>query len=151
MDQIKVGVLGEASVGKTSIISQFHKGKFRDDTAPTLSFNFITKELAIKTKNNQNKLVKFEVWDTAGQEKYRSIAKMYYKHAKAVILIYDITRKNTFEEIKNYWINELKQNAEKNIVIALVGNKSDLIHEEQVSEEEAKEFADKNGIHHFHG
>ena len=85
------------------------------------------------------------MWDTTGEERFRNAAKIFFKDARAVLLIYDITRKRTFEEIKNYWANQAKENTCLNIVLGLIGNKSDLFEEEQVKEEEAKEFAQSIG------
>jgi len=93
-------------------------------------------------------MVKFDIWDTAGQERYRSLAPMYYKGAKAAVVVYDITSYDTFRRAKE-WINELHQNANTQIVIALVGNKVDLEENRKVSTQEAKEFAEKNGLFHF--
>ena len=87
-----------------------------------------------------------EIWDTAGQEKYRSITKIFYKEASAVIVVFDITRKETFESIVHFWYNELKENTPKETQIILVGNKNDLYEYEEGSVEDRKQFADEKGI-----
>ena len=100
--------------------------------------NFITKKVNFP---KANKTIKFEIWDTAGQERYRSLAKVFYNNASACILVYDITNKDTFNDIVNYWIPELKENAPKDTILALAGNKSDLYLEEQVNDNEGKNLA----------
>ena len=89
------------------------------------------------------KSLKLDLWDTAGQEKYRALAKIFYKDARVIIFVYDITNEKTFEEIKNYWYNETKENVEEDVIYCLVGNKNDLYEEEKVSEKEAQEYADQ--------
>ena len=91
------------------------------------------------------KCIKFEIWDTAGQEKYRALTKIFYKDAGVAILVYDITRKESFDEIKDYWYNQIKECAPKNIVIGIAANKCDLYDNEQVSEDEARNFANEIG------
>ena len=103
----KVVLIGESGVGKTSIINRFTSNTFRSQQLPTTAANFVTKLVIME---DENKSIKFEIWDTAGQEKYRSLAKVFYKNAAVCILVYDITRKSSFEEIKKFWVNEIKQN-----------------------------------------
>jgi small GTP-binding protein len=111
-ETVKVVLLGEAGVGKTCIISQFISGIFDPDTISSLSAQFITKTLDYK---KYDKSLKFEIWDTAGQERYRALAKVFYKNAAVCVLVYDITRKSSFEELKNYWVKEIKENAPQDI------------------------------------
>ena len=103
----KVVLIGESGVGKTSIITRYISDTFSSTLSPTSGANFTTKTVDIKEYNQK---IKFEIWDTAGQEKYRSLAKVFYKNSSACILVYDITRRNSFEELKNFWINEIKLN-----------------------------------------
>ena len=103
----KVVLIGESGVGKTSIINRFTSNTFRSQQLPTTAANFVTKLVIME---DENKSIKFEIWDTAGQEKYRSLAKVFYKNAAVCILVYDITRKSSIEEIKKFWVNEIKQN-----------------------------------------
>ena len=93
----------------------------------------------------QGKCIKFEIWDTAGQEKYRALTKIFYKDAAVAILVYDITRKESFTELKNYWYNQIKEVAPKNIILGVAANKCDLYDDEAVSEEEARSFANEIG------
>jgi len=107
----KVVLIGESGVGKTSIISRYTTNKFKDSLMPTPGASFLTKKVAFP---EENKVIKFEIWDTAGEERFRSLARRFYKNASACILVYDITNVNTFMDIKNYWIKELKENAPSN-------------------------------------
>ena len=102
----KVVLLGESGVGKTSIISRYISNTF-GNRKPTTGANFVTKTILLE---DENKSIKFELWDTAGQERYRSLAKVFYKNAAVCVLVYDITRKSSFEELKLFWIKELKEN-----------------------------------------
>ena len=134
----KVVLLGKSGVGKTSIISRYTTNIFKESLMTTPGANFITKNVNFP---KANKTIKFEIWDTAGQERYRSLAKVFYNNASACILVYDITNKDTFNDIVNYWIPELKENAPKDTILALAGNKSDLYLEEQVNDNEGKNLA----------
>ena len=108
----KVVLIGESGVGKTSIISRYISNTFSSVLMATPGANFTTKTVFLK---DQNQSIKFEIWDTAGQEKYRALAKVFYKNAAVCILVYDITRRASFEELKKYWITELKANASPNV------------------------------------
>jgi small GTP-binding protein len=141
VEPLKIVLIGESGVGKTSIIYQFIDKSFLYDQQTTIGGTFATK----KVKCSNGKILKLEIWDTAGQEKYRSVTKMFYKDADAAILVYDITSKNSFEEIKNYWIKEVKELCNKNVILAIVGNNSDLFEREQVNEEEARKLAEDLG------
>ena len=117
----KVVLLGESNVGKTCIISRYVSNIFKWQLMVTTASNFVTKIINLK---DENKTIKFEIWDTAGAERYRSLAKIFYQNANACILVYDITRKKSFEELKNYWVNEIKNNTRpntsKNIYIIII-------------------------------
>ena len=139
-ESLKIVLIGESGVGKTSIISQFVDQVFQNDNESTICGTFSTKEI----KCGDGKMVKLEIWDTAGQERYRSLARMFYKDANAAILVYDITNKNSFDELQKYWLGQVKDSAPKNVILAIVANKSDLIEREQVDEATAREFAKNN-------
>ena len=136
-ESFKIVLIGESGVGKTSIISQFVNQIFQEDVESSSSGTFNSKTLIY----DNNKVLKLEIWDTAGQEKYRSLASMFYKEASAAILVYDITRKESFEQIQNYWVGQIKENGPTNIILVLCANKSDLIDEEKVDEEQARNYA----------
>ena len=108
----KVVLIGESGVGKTSIISRYISNTFSSVLMATPGANFTTKTIFLK---DENQSIKFEIWDTAGQEKYRALAKVFYKNAAVCILVYDITRRTSFEELKKYWITEIKANASPNV------------------------------------
>ena len=137
VEPLKIVLIGESGVGKTSIIYQFIDKSFLYDQQTTIGGTFATK----KVKCSNGKILKLEIWDTAGQEKYRSVTKMFYKDADAAILVYDITSKNSFDGLKNYWLKEVRDSSEKNVILIILGNKSDLFEREQVDNEEANAFA----------
>ena len=101
----KVVLIGESGVGKTSIISRYINNTFKSQLMSTPGANFVTKNVIME---DDNQSIKFEIWDTAGQERYRALAKVFYKNAAVCILVYDITRRESFEEIENYWIEEIR-------------------------------------------
>ena len=136
----KVVLLGGSGVGKTSIITRFVSSTFNENHSATIGGYFINKEIFIEKYNID---IKLNIWDTAGQERYRSLTKFFYKDAKIIILTYDITKAETFEELKNYWYDQLKNISLDKIVIGIAGNKSDLIGDEKVNEEEVREYASK--------
>ena len=137
IESFKVVLVGESGVGKTSIITQFIDQTFQEDQQSTTGGTFSTKSVICEG----GKILKFEIWDTAGQEKYRSLTTMFYKDANAAVMVYDVTRADSFEEIKNYWSNQIKDNSPENIILAIAANKSDLIEQETVDEGEARNFA----------
>ena len=141
VDSVKVVLVGEAGVGKTSIIHQFTYHKFDPDCVSSISAQFISKTLDFEGLG----AIKFDIWDTAGQEKYRSMAKIFYKDAKVIILVYDITSEPSFEGIKTYWYEQTKNNCEKDIIFAVVANKTDLYDNQQISDEVGQKFADDIG------
>ena len=110
--QCKVVLIGESGVGKTSIINRYILNVFSTTLTATPGASFTTKTVFLKEYEQS---IKFEIWDTAGQEKYRSLAKVFYKNAAVCILVYDITRKESFDELKNYWINQIKANSPQNM------------------------------------
>ena len=126
--QIKIVLLGQTAVGKTSIAQQFVNSKFGKDHHSTIGVSFLSKVLEF---NNGLDTVKILLWDTAGQEKYKSLAQMYYKDAQVALLVYDITQKSTFDDIQ-FWVKELEANASSNVFKYILGNKSDLINFQQV-------------------
>ena len=140
IESIKVVLLGEAGVGKTSIIQQFTTHKFDPDILSSISSQYTAKTIDFI---DLNAAVKFDLWDTAGQEKYRALAKIFYKDAKIIIFVYDITNKKSFEGIKKYWFEQVKIHSEKYSILALVANKDDLYEKQQVSNEEGQAFADE--------
>ena len=137
----KVVLIGESGVGKSCIISRYTKDYFSSSTPSTTGACYNSKEVFF----GNNKSINFEIWDTAGQERYRSLAKVFYKSANVCILVYDITRKESYDELKEYWIDEIKENTNPDTILALIGNKSDLYEFEEVKKKEGMELAKEIG------
>ena len=138
----KVVLVGESGVGKTSIIKQFTSHSFDPDCQASISSQFSSKVVNI---NGTKKAIRFDLWDTAGQEKYRSLAKIFYKDARIIIFVYEITNKKSFEGLQNYWYQQVNSSCLPNVIFALVGNKNDLYNIAEVNEEEAMKWADSIG------
>ena len=134
--QIKIVLLGESGVGKTSLVQRFAYDQFKDSCVPTLGATFISKILDLSPCD----AVKLQIWDTAGQEKYRSLAAMYYQDSAVALLVYDITNAESFKQL-NYWLGELKTKAPESIKIAIAASKCDLVEQEAVKTEEGVKFA----------
>ena len=136
---LKVVLLGESGVGKTCIINKFISGIFDPEVTTSLSAQFVSKTIEFK---DLKQTIKFDIWDTAGQEKYRSLAKIFYKDAKVICLCYDITSLKSFTVLKDYWYEEqVKTNSDSDVIYAVVANKNDLYEISQVKDEEGKAFA----------
>ena len=131
----KIVLIGDSGVGKTNILSRYLTDKFSSTTQPTVGVEF-----GSKIVKKGEKLIKLQIWDTAGQERYKSITSAYYKGAKGAFVVYDISRKSTFDNVDK-WINELKNNGSEDVFIMLVGNKSDLNDKREIIEEEVKKKA----------
>ncbi|XP_074574900.1 ras-related protein Rab2BV-like [Curcuma longa] len=136
----KIVLIGDSGVGKSNILSRFTRNEFALDSKSTIGVEFATKTLQI-----EGRTVKAQIWDTAGQERYRAITSAYYRGAVGALLVYDITKKQTFDNVQR-WLRELRDHADSNIVVMMAGNKSDLTHLRAVSESEGQEFAEKEGL-----
>ena len=134
----KVVLVGETQTGKTSIIAKLTKDIFQEEVGSTI-VNSITN---YKIELEDTKTVQLVIWDTAGQEKYRSLNTLFYKDALIVVLVYDQTQRKTFEEVKNYWIPQIRSHCGEKIIVAIAANKSDLFEEQEVSDEEGKQLAE---------
>ena len=137
-DSVKVTLLGNSGVGKSCIIYRFINNDFKEDIMTTRGADYSQKSITIK-----NQTINLDLWDTAGQENYRSLGRHFYKDSLIVILVYDITNKESFEDLKTIWFNDLKRYGEKYTVLAVVGNKCDLFEDEKVTEEEGRKFAEE--------
>ena len=142
---IKIVLVGESGVGKTSIIKRFIENIFEYNTQPSLGGSFFTKSLIF----NDGEKLTFNIWDTAGQEKFRALTQIFYKDAKFAILVYDITQQNSYDELIKFWFNKVKENTASNIILVLAANKSDLAEQEEVNEDDAKKFAEEKNIEFF--
>ncbi|SJL06410.1 probable GTP-binding protein ypt5 [Armillaria ostoyae] len=135
--QFKLVLLGESAVGKSSLVLRFVKDQFDDYRESTIGAAFLTQTVTLEDQTT--------VKDTAGQERYKSLAPMYYRNANCAVVVYDITQSASLEKART-WIRELQRQADPSIVIALCGNKTDLSARRQVTEEEAKKYADEEGL-----
>ena len=134
---IKCVLLGETAVGKTCLINRFVNNTFQEDFVPTMVGCYSSKDIFY---DKANKKIKYEIMYTTEKKKYRLINKIFYQDTSIAILVFDITRKDTFEALKNYWYLELRDNSPKDIVIAIAANKCDLYEYEEVSHDEVEEF-----------
>ncbi|KAL1901329.1 Vacuolar protein sorting-associated protein 21 [Sporothrix stenoceras] len=162
---VKLVLLGEAAVGKSSLVLRFVNNDFQENKEPTIGAAFLTQKCNLPTRT-----IKFEIWDTAGQERFASLAPMYYRNAQAALVVYDLTKPTSLIKAK-HWVAELQRQASPGIVIALVGNKLDLTNDasaaasggdsndaddadgssdaRKVSTEEAKSYADEESLLFF--
>ncbi|KAJ8747834.1 hypothetical protein K2173_011543 [Erythroxylum novogranatense] len=136
----KAVLIGDSAVGKSNLLSRFSKNEFRLDSKPTIGVEFAYRNVRVG-----DKLIKAQIWDTAGQERFRAITSSYYRGALGALLVYDITRRATFDNVKK-WLQELKEFGCSEMVVVLVGNKSDLGHSREVDEEEGKNVAVSDGL-----
>ena len=139
----KMIVIGDAGVGKSCLTNRASKEKFLTDYSPTVGFEFLT-----FTTNIDNKIVKLQIWDTCGQEVYRSLITNFYRNASLAMMVYAINNKDSFAHIES-WLKEVKLQSNPDIKIFLIGNKSDLESERKVQTSEAKTFKEENDIHYF--
>jgi len=137
----KVVLIGDSGVGKSNLLSRFTRNEFSLESKSTIGVGFATRSI-----NVDGKMIKAQIWDTAGQERYRAITSAYYRGAVGALLVYDITRHVTFENVER-WLKELRDHTEHNIVVMLVGNKSDLRHLRALSTEDAQTFAEREGLY----
>ncbi|XP_037532020.1 RAB11a, member RAS oncogene family, like [Nematolebias whitei] len=136
----KVVLIGDSGVGKSNLLSRFTRNEFNLESKSTIGVEFATRSIQV-----DGKTIKAQIWDTAGQERYRAITSAYYRGAVGALLVYDIAKHLTYENAER-WLKELQDHADSNIVIMLVGNKSDLRHLRAVPTDEAKSFAEKHEL-----
>ncbi|EOA13956.1 hypothetical protein CARUB_v10027077mg [Capsella rubella] len=136
----KVVLIGDSAVGKSQLLARFSRNEFSIESKATIGVEFQTRTLEI-----DHKTIKAQIWDTAGQERYRAVTSAYYRGAVGAMLVYDITKRQSFDHVAR-WLEELKGHADKNIVIMLIGNKTDLGTLRAVPTEDAKEFAQRENL-----
>jgi small GTP-binding protein len=136
----KIVMVGDQAVGKSNLLLRYTKGEFDEFSKVTLGVEFASKFLKIES---DQQYVKAQIWDTAGQERFRSVTGAYYRGAVGALLVYDITSRSSFESITK-WIKEVKEHADPNIVMILIGNKSDLAEKRQVKHEEGLKLSEKH-------
>ncbi|GMH12616.1 hypothetical protein Nepgr_014457 [Nepenthes gracilis] len=137
----KVVLIGDSGVGKSNLLSRFTRNEFSLESKSTIGVEFATRSIRV-----DEKVVKAQIWDTAGQERYRAITSAYYRGAVGALLVYDVTRHVTFENVER-WLKELRDHTDSSIVIMLVGNKADLRHLRAVQTEDAKAFAERESTY----
>ena len=142
--KFKIIVIGESRVGKTSLIKRYTKDQFGGVYLTTVGIDFQDKTIEIEDKK-----VKLQVWDTAGQERFRNVAKNYFQSSNGFLLVFDITDKESFQKLNDFWMDQLNMHAPKKAKSVLVGNKSDLAGQRQVSIEDAEEFAKDNNLKYY--
>ena len=140
---LKYIIVGDASVGKSNLLLRFVFNTFKTDYQTTIGVEFGEKNI-----DHNNKVYQIQIWDTAGQEEFRSITRAYYKNAVCALVVYDISNRNSFESSKQ-WIDDCKNYMDQKVIIALVGNKCDLEDQRKVSKEEGQELADLYGLLFF--
>ena len=143
-EKIKVVLVGEASVGKTSIIQRYSDNFFTENGSSTIGLSYVSKKLTVNKRT-----FRLDIWDTAGQERYRALTKVFFVDSQICIFVFDITKKETFEDIQNFWIKQLENVTNKNMVIGLVGNKSDLSENETTNDSEIIEYAETINAQYF--
>ena len=137
---VKIIIIGNQSVGKTNIVTRYVKGEFSEDYMITIGMDFLTCNL-----KSDDKIFKLRLWDTAGSEKFRSITKGYYSNTCCALIVYDITNQNSFDSVKK-WIEDVKNYADKDTHLVLVGNKIDLKDQRKISKEDGQNLATQNGM-----
>ncbi|GAB4846804.1 Ras- protein RABA2a [Ancistrocladus abbreviatus] len=136
----KVVLIGDSGVGKSNLLSRFTRNEFCLESKSTIGVEFATRTLQV-----EGRTIKAQIWDTAGQERYRAITSAYYRGALGAVLVYDVTKPTTFNNVSR-WLKELRDHADANIVIMLIGNKTDLKHLRTVAMEDAQSFAEQEGL-----
>ncbi|CAN8274632.1 unnamed protein product [Cochlearia groenlandica] len=136
----KLVLIGDSGVGKSNLLSRFTRNEFSIESKSTIGVEFATKSV-----NVDDKIIKAQLWDTAGQERYRAITSAYYRGAVGALLVYDLTRHITFENVER-WLKELRDHTDSNVVIMLVGNKADLRHLRATQTEEARSFSERENM-----
>ncbi|KAI3800838.1 hypothetical protein L1987_28935 [Smallanthus sonchifolius] len=136
----KVVLIGDSGVGKSNLLSRFSKNEFSLDSKSTIGVEFATRSIRV-----DDKTIKGQIWDTAGQERYRAITSAYYRGTVGALIVYDITRKVTFDNVER-WLKELRDHTDQKIVVMLVGNKADLSHLRAVTTDEAKAFSERETV-----
>ena len=140
---LKYVIVGDASVGKSNLLLRYTHGQFREEYQLTIGVEFGSSNITID-KN----VFRIQIWDTAGQENFKSITRSYYKNSACALIVYDITRRVSFENLSD-WIEDCKNSSPKTVFMVLVGNKCDLEENIEVTEEEGKEFAERHGMLFF--
>ena len=139
----KIIIIGDPGVGKSCLTGRAVNDKFESEYSPTIGFEFLTYSVKIK-----DKIIKLQIWDTCGQEMYRSLITNFYRNTSLAMMVYSIDSRESFEHI-NIWLKEIKIHSHPDVIIILIGNKSDLEEERKVTYKEAKKFKEENKLLYF--
>jgi len=137
-------LIGDQGVGKSSVLLRYTQNDFKRDYGATIGIEFASKSVEIDPET----IIKLQIWDTAGQESFRSIVRSFYRSSTAAFLVYQVNKKESFESLQS-WLEEIRDNASENIVIVLMGNQCDLEQQRQVTYEEGEKFMKDNDLHFF--
>ena len=140
----KILILGDSTVGKTCFLTRYADNTFQENQMATLGVDYKLKNIKMEDGN----IVKLQIWDTAGQDRFHSLTRNYFKGAHGIILLYDITTQSSFDNVSN-WIKQIKEDASEKVVIILVGNKIDLEHKRAIPTEEGEKIAEDFGLIFF--
>ena len=138
---LKIVMVGDTAVGKTNLLSRYISSSFETNTKSTIGVDFMAKDLLIN-----DRLVKAQIWDTAGQEKFRSLIKSYYSNAHGFVVVYDVTRKETFESLK-YWLEVIRTTAAPGVKVLVIGNKTDLQEAREITPSDGQRLAEASGAY----
>ena len=136
----KVLLLGNSDVGKSSLLLRFVDQVWNDSFVPTIGVDF-----KVKTVEIGDKKIKMQIWDTAGQERFRNVVSTYFRGSNGILLIYDVTNKDSFKNLES-WLIEIEKNASENVLKILIGNKNDLVDDKEITTEEGQKFANRNNM-----
>nr|MDO8083249.1 Rab family GTPase [Candidatus Sigynarchaeum springense] len=136
----KIAVIGDYAVGKTSLIARFIQKKFLKEYKPTLGVNLILKEISFKDKKGKELLCNLVLWDIAGQERFSAIRKLYYKGCSAALIVYDITRVDTFNNLRENWVKDYTENTSGEKIFIIIGNKADMTDLRKVQTEQGEKL-----------
>ena len=136
----KVLLLGNSDVGKSSLLLRYVDSVWNDAFVPTIGVDF-----KVKTLNINDKKIKMQIWDTAGQERFRNVVSTYFRGSNGILLIYDVTNKDSFKNLES-WLIEIEKNASENVLKILIGNKNDLVDDKEITTEEGQKFANRNNM-----
>jgi Ras-related protein Rab-2A len=142
----RIIIVGDTGVGKSCLLLRFSEDKFNENHDVTIGVEFGTRSLKV-----DNQLIKLQIWDTAGSESFRSITRSFYRRADGVLLVYDVTARHTFENC-SYWMSEIRQNGNEDVIIFLIGNQADLVSQNEPAEvavKDAQAFVKENGLSGF--